>query len=181
MEYSRKEALSITRNCLGDKYVFVNPDVPIGEGGSGIVYMANQIFDDSKNTYIPRAVKFFAFRDDLCPEFGIASNANFLTEIINITRFNHQNILKVIDGNYYNIVYSNKEIRIPYTVTEYIEGKTLDHFFENDNWKSVVSNEDEVFDLFSQISQGLAYLHSNNFYHCDIAPNREVQGVQKWR
>lgn len=44
MNYSRKEALNITRYCLGDKYEFINPDAPIGEGGSGIVYIANQIF-----------------------------------------------------------------------------------------------------------------------------------------
>ena len=170
MNYSRKEVLNITPNCLGGKYVFTNPNVPLGEGGSGIVYSANQLFDKNNSIHIQRAVKFFVFRDDLAEQFGIVSKANFKTEIINITRFNHQIILKVIDGDYYDIEYEGQRIRIPYTVTEYIEGKTLDHFFENDNCKGVISNEDEVFELFVQITQGLSYLHNNNFYHCDIAP-----------
>lgn len=170
MSYSREKALNISENCLGEKYRFVSPDTPIGEGGSGIVYIADQLFDKSTDTHIPRAIKFFAFRDDLVEGYGYASNANFETEIINITRFNHQNILKVIDGNYYDIEIDGTAVRIPYTVTEYIDGKTLDHFFENNNWNGYITDEDEVFELFIQISQGLSYLHSNNFYHCDIAP-----------
>ncbi len=175
--YSRKKVLNISENCLGDKYCFLLDEqgafTPIGEGGTGVVYKAEQVFDRNNNVVTPRAIKFFAFKEDLVEEYGYASNDSFKTEIINITQFNHQNIIKVIDGDCYQIIIDNCPIKIPYTVTEYIDGCTLESIFEyknSSNLKSFLSSEEQVFNIFSQIAKGVVYLHDNNFFHCDIAP-----------
>lgn len=173
----RESLLNISEQCLGDKYLFIsknNEFVPVGEGGSGIVYAANQIFSSDLKACAKRAVKFFAYRDDLIDKLGYVSKDNFDIEIENISRFNHQNILKVIDGNYYNVMISqSKQISIPYTITEFIDGPNLESLFEdtnNDLCTQIFKNEEAVFTLFSQIINGIEYLHKNNFFHCDIAP-----------
>lgn len=177
----REKLLNISEDCLGEKYWFA-PDnsgqfIPVGEGGSGIVYAANQKFSEDSNIFAKRAVKFFSFRDDLIDNWGYISKDNFDVEIENISRFNHQNILKVIDGNYYKVNVSvdnvDTTISIPYTVTEFIEGPNLEMLFEDDNKNlcmQIFKNEESVFLLFAQIISGIEYLHKNNFYHCDIAP-----------
>lgn len=174
----RENILNISKNCLGEKYIFEQADdgkfYPIGEGGSGIVYTANQVFSKDEHVYAKRAIKFFAYRDDLIEKWGYVSKDNFDVEIKNITRFNHQNILKVIDGNYYEVSIDDSTSKsIPFTVTEFIEGPNLELLFNDDNkdlCKQILCNEEAVFSLFIQILSGLEYLHKNNFYHCDIAP-----------
>src|SRR5438046_1383842 len=75
--------------------------IPIGEGGSGIVYLAEQTFvGDIK---VNRAIKFFVYRDDLADQTihqfsDTISSKNFNDEILNISSFNHENIIKIIDG-----------------------------------------------------------------------------------
>lgn len=173
----RETILNISEKCLGDKYLFIrenNEFVPVGEGGSGIVYAANQIFSSSTEVCAKRAVKFFSYRDDLIDKLGYISKDNFDIEIENISRFNHQNILKVIDGNYYNIMIDGTEqVSIPYTVTEFIDGPNLETLFDSSNetlCTKIFKSEEAVFSLFSQIISGIEYLHKNNFFHCDIAP-----------
>ncbi len=176
----REKILNINKNCLGEKYLFISNESkkfsPVGQGGSGIVYAANQKFSEDSNVYAKRAIKFFAFRDDLIKDWGYVSKDNFDVEIENISRFNHQNILKVIDGNYYKVKTNPEDtdmISIPYTVTEFIEGPNLEVLFNDDNKElcfQILKNEETVFSLFAQIINGIEYLHKNNFYHCDIAP-----------
>ncbi len=180
IESRREKFLNIKTNSLGEKYSFISDEnnkfIAVGQGGSGIVYAANQKFSNDSSVYVKRAVKFFAFRDDLVEKWGYVSKDNFDVEIKNISRFNHQNILKVIDGDYYKVKVSSDDadlISIPYTVTEYIEGPDLETLFDNDNKELCVrifKNEEVVFSLFAQIISGIEYLHKNNFYHCDIAP-----------
>lgn len=169
----REEYLNLTKKALGDKYIFMDEIKPCGEGGTGIVYIANQVFGKDENIIAKRAVKFFIFRDDLMEEWGFASINNFRTEIKNITQFNHQNVLKVVDGDFYSIEIEGKNYDIPYTVTEYIDGENLDDLFKEGNrnlCRSYIKNEEVVFDIFLEIIDAVQYLHSNDFYHCDIAP-----------
>lgn len=176
----REKLLNITENCIGEKYHFLCDEyqnyTPVGQGGSGIVYAANQRFSDDSDVCTKRAVKFFAFRDDLISTLGYVSKDNFDVEIENICRFNHQNILKVIDGNYYKTTApdeSQAEISIPYTITEFIEGPDLESLFREENKElcmQILKKEESVFSLFAQIVCGIQYLHKNSFYHCDIAP-----------
>lgn len=169
----REEYLSLSKNALGEKYIFKDEIQVIGQGGSGIVYSIDQVFGRNENDTSKRAVKFFIFNDELMAEWGIVSFSNFQTEIKNITQFNHQNILKVIDGDFYNIQIDNKEYEIPYIITEYIEGFNLEQLFDSDELpvcKDYIKSEEVVFDIFAEIIDAVQYLHSNNFYHCDVAP-----------
>lgn len=171
----REEYLNIKKNTLGKKYEFVSDDdgnyIPVGGGGSGIVYAANQIFDNKSEICSKRAIKFFVFREDLMEQWGYVSKENFNVEIQNIAQFNHQNILKVIDGDYYEVSIDDEIVPIPYMITEFIDGSDLESALKNKNTcQSIFKTEENVFSLFSQILRGLVYLHDNHFYHCDIAP-----------
>ena len=128
----REEYLKLSKKSLGEKYIFTDEIKPIGEGGSGIVYVINQVFGRDENIISKRAVKFFIFKDDLMDNWGVVSVNNFQTEIKNITQFSHQNILKVIDGDFYRIEINGEVYEIPYTITEYIEGDNLEELFESD-------------------------------------------------
>lgn len=169
----REKYLGLSKKALGDKYIFMDKIEPLGQGGSGIVYAVNQVFGKDENIIAKRAVKFFMFRDDLMDDWGIVSINNFRTEIKNITQFNHQNILKVIDGDFYNVEVNGITYEIPYTVTEYIKGENLEDIFNQNKinlCKKYLKNEEVVFDIFLGIIDAVKYLHSKNFYHCDIAP-----------
>lgn len=147
-----------------------NKAVPLGEGGSSEVYLAEQLLGDEGNVAVKRAIKFFVFRDDIEQEDGISgriSEENFKDEIVSISKFNHENIIKVIDGGVRVIQDEN----VPFIVTDYIEGHTLkDLLSSSEIFKTYVKKEDDIFNVLSQIFEGLIYLHKQNFYHCDIAP-----------
>lgn len=141
---------------------------PLGEGGSGIVYLAEQTFVDTIK--VKRAIKFFVFRDDIAKDHetsGRVSSQNFNDEILNISSFNHENIIKIIDGG---IEKRNGE-NIPYIVTDFVEGNSLDKFVKDPKIiNDYVKNGEDIISIFGQICTGLQYLHSRHFYHCDIAP-----------
>ncbi|WP_394974913.1 protein kinase [uncultured Croceitalea sp.] len=166
---TRTELLSI-KNIKIDNYKFQKDEnsdnIVLGEGGSGIVFKVNQEFVPEVAT--TRAIKFFVFKDDLIKSLDkYISSINFEDEIVNISKFNHQNILKIIDGGYYN----RDEVNIPYIVSDFVSGKTLEEIFEdNETKEKYFKNHESIFDLFQQILNGLIYLHNRKFFHCDIAP-----------
>lgn len=147
--------------------------VPLGAGGSGVVYLAKQMLVDNVSIY--RAIKFFVFSEKIQERVHTKISANnFVNEIVNITQFTHENILKVIDGGIYN----TNEINIPYIVTEYIDGNNLEDILSMDdkNYAEIISTDDDVFKFIIQILNGISYLHKREFYHCDIAPKNIFVG-----
>lgn len=172
-KFNREKELILESFPIGNKYDFSDAKI-LGSGGSGIVYLANQIFDNkSQQISKKRAVKFFIYRDDLIEELGLISTSNFNTEMTNISSLDHQNILKVIDVGNYKITIEGNEESIPYTITEYIDGPTFENLFENnyiDFVKKHITNEELIFSLFEQLLNAIDYLHNKHFYHCDIAP-----------
>lgn len=142
--------------------------IPLGEGGSGIVYLAEQTFIGSIK--VKRAIKFFVFRDDIAKDHetsGRISIQNFNDEILNISSFNHENIIKIIDGG----IEQRNGDQIPYIVTDYVEGTSLDKFLSTPALiDEYVQDGHDIIDIFGQICNGIKYLHSKSFFHCDIAP-----------
>lgn len=169
---TKREKLLNLSNFKLDKYKIIPltnelQDIePLGEGGSGIVYLANQYF--TATSKVKRAIKFFIFKDELQEKLGTyVSSDNFQDEIVNISLFNHENLIKVIDGG----IYTSNNVDIPYIITDFVEGRTLEELL---NDKPLLSKyflqKERIFDLFLQILKGLSYLHKRKFYHCDIAP-----------
>lgn len=154
--------------------------LPIGEGGSGVVFLAIQELHEGVS--IDRAIKFFIYRDDIAEltkhrYAGPVSKKDFLSEIKNISTFNHENLVKVVDAG----IYESDGVQIPYIVTEFINGPTLKQVITSKNgnhkpplaYKLVqeLSNAPvKILELLLQISYGLQHIHQHGFAHCDIAP-----------
>jgi len=172
---SKREKILNIENFNLKNYTIINKDEvnsdniePLGEGGSGIVYLAEQSFTNTAK--VKRAIKFFIFRDDLKDRLdAYISSDNFQDEIVNITLFNHENLIKVIDGGIYKS--ETKDLEIPYIITDYVDGKTLEELFEyEEELDKFFENKEKIIELFLQILKGVSYLHRRSFFHCDIAP-----------
>lgn len=156
---------------------------PLGEGGSGIVFKALQVLH--KDIVIDRAIKFFMYRDDIAKFTkhkydGPISSEDFLSEIRNISSFSHENLLSVVDAG----IHQYGEHKIPYIVTDYINGPTLRQVISPDNNKENQKHMDEAqriqdkiiddpllaLDVLIKIAKAINHLHNSEFYHCDIAP-----------
>lgn len=147
----------------------------VGEGGSGIVFLASQELYDSIR--VPRAVKFFIYRDDIQEltkhkNAGPISKNDFLAEIENIASLSHENLLKVVDAG----IYLKDGFEIPYLVSEYIDGPTLLQVVEaaceagNTLNKKLQNNPTLILELLLRVAFGIKHLHDRGFLHCDIAP-----------
>lgn len=152
---------------------------PLGEGGSSVVYLAKQKLYAAVE--VTRAVKFFIYRDDVADltrhkYSGPVSTEEFLQEVANIAQFNHENLLKVIDAGLHDVL----GLKIPFIVTEYIEGPTLAQLLNPKKaarpsvCKALIqrlnAEPETLLRFLHEIGLGLLHLHSRNFSHCDIAP-----------
>lgn len=175
----REKLLQIQDGTEVDGYIIQNEE-PLGKGGSGIVYKATQIYCGDETIVSDRAIKFFLFSDDHA-DYGVVSTQNFNYEIRNITQLNHQNVLKVIDGGYFQCKdESGKKINIPYIVTDYVNGENLESAFINQSDNVQVWTENDIFELVLEILYAIEYLHANNFFHCDIAPKNIFLQVDRY-
>ena len=155
-----------------------NPDGvirPVGAGGSGIVFKASQTLADGVS--IPRAVKFFMYRDDIAEKKGDLespiSTEDFREEIFNITNLTHQNLVKVISAGTCQL---NKN-SIPYIITDFISGPTLkrlindpDHSSCREIRQKFEKHPETVLDLMIDVGKAVEYIFDRGFSHCDIAP-----------
>lgn len=156
---------------------------PLGEGGSGIVFKAIQELHE--DIAIDRAIKFFMYRDDIAKFTkhkyeGPVSHDDFLSEIRNISLFTHEGLIGVVDAG----IFKSDNYRIPYIVTDFINGPTLRHVIapntekENKKHKSeaerirsaIITSPILALDILIKIAKAIEHLHNSNFYHCDIAP-----------
>jgi len=145
---------------------------PLGEGGSGMVFFVNQVLHEDVS--INRALKFFVYRDDIAylsahKKSGAVSRNDFLAEIVNISSVNHKNVTKVIDAGFLDM----EEQKVPFIVTEYIQGPTLKDVIEGKYAafiETLVDNPHLVLGTLLDIADGLQYLHKSGFAHCDVAP-----------
>lgn len=150
---------------------------PLGAGGSGVVFLARQILHE--NVSIKRAIKFFMLNDNVAmltrhKGRGPISTSDFLNEIVNISAFSHEHLVKVIDAG----VHTVKGFEVPFIVTEFVEGPTLEEIIKGTRimgdayaaLEHLISQPARVIELLIQIGSGLLHLHERSFVHCDIAP-----------
>jgi len=147
---------------------------PLGRGGSGVVFLVEQSL--YQNITVKRAIKFYVLRDDIAgltahQRSAPISSSDFLREIKNLSAFNQENLLKVIEAGLYPVGTANETLEIPYIVTDFVDGPTLkDCIADGSLAREIEGNSSILIELILQICRGLAYLHNSNFYHCDIAP-----------
>ncbi len=145
----------------------------IGRGGSGIVYKARQtLYEDA---YVDRAIKFFMYDDTILandPNKKPISEEDFISEIGNVTTCNHQSLRRVIGAG----VHKCKEGKIPYIVTDFIEGTTLKAVIEPgvDSDRNIqnrfIEDPDLILDFLLDVAHAIKHIHEHKYAHCDIAP-----------
>ena len=131
---------------INDRYEIIKT---IGEGGMANVYLAN-------DTILDRKVAIKVLRGDLSNDEKFIRR--FKREALSVSNLSHQNIVEVYDvgeedGNYY-------------IVMEYIEGKTLKQLLQ----KRGALTLNEVIDIMTQLTDGLAHAHEAYIIHRDIKP-----------
>ena len=131
---------------INDRYEIIKT---IGEGGMANVYLAN-------DTILDRKVAIKVLRGDLSNDEKFIRR--FKREALSVSNLSHPNIVEVYDvgeedGNYY-------------IVMEYIEGKTLKQLLQ----KRGAFTLNEVIDIMTQLTDGLAHAHEAYIIHRDIKP-----------
>lgn len=179
--------LGITAATTLKSYVFAvtgNGDssavIPIGFGGSSVVYKAFQVLDPTRNITVPRALKLFVMREDLLAADAdttfVSADENFLEEISNVAQLSHENLVQVVDAGVDTFPKTGDlKISVPYLVTQLVTGCTLRDVIEgnpNANFarERIAARPEIAVELVSQIGKALSYLHSRKYLHCDIAP-----------
>ena len=124
----------------------------IAEGGMGLVYLAErQGFEQNV------AIKII--------KRGMDSRAilkRFVQERQILSRLNHPNIAKLLDGG-------TTESGSPYFVMEYVDGENIIEFCENQRFDVT-----ERLDLFRQVCSAISYAHQNLIVHRDIKPSNII-------
>ena len=131
---------------INDRYEIIKT---IGEGGMANVYLAN-------DTILDRKVAIKVLLGDLSNDEKFIRR--FKREALSVSNLSHPNIVEVYDvgeedGNYY-------------IVMEYIEGKTLKQLLQ----KRGALTLNEVIDIMTQLTDGLAHAHEAYIIHRDIKP-----------
>jgi serine/threonine protein kinase len=134
----------------------------LGRGGMGAVYLASRASDDIR---LRAAVKIISarFTSDWLRQ-------RFLLERQVLASLRHNNIARLIDGGF-------TQEGEPYLVMEYVEGRRLDQFCEEE--KCGVAS---VVRLFLQLCDAVGYTHRNLVVHRDLKPGNvlvDSQGTVK--
>ena len=135
----------MTGRLIGDRYVLGEK---LGEGGMGVVYMAEQIG-------LERTVAIKMLRDDLASESHVLRR--FLTEARAGSRLSHRNLVTVHD-------FGTLETGTPYLVMEHVRGESLSNVLAACGTLSMP----RALDLVGQVLDGLAEAHAHGVIHGDV-------------
>ena len=129
---------------------------PMGDGGS------SKVFRVLKNATLKRALKVLdpkpALRNKVSPDVFIE---NFENETAILSTVTHHNVIKLLD---YGILKFDSS-HVPYVVTEFIGGETLDHYVQENG-----VTDEILMSVLGQTLAGLQFLHGRMVMHCDIKP-----------
>ena len=140
----------------------------LGQGGFGITYLALQTGLERKVAIKEFFMKDLCNRDEATSHVSVGSNgsiemverfkAKFLKEARNIARFNHPNIIRILD------VF--EENGTAYYVMEYAEGGSLAEKVK----RCGALPEPEAVRYILQVADALSYIHDQKMNHLDIKP-----------
>lgn len=123
----------------------------IGEGGMGIVYLA-------EDTVLGRRVAVKSLKTSNSSEFT-QYKTRFLREARFASNLNHPNIVSVYD-------YGETEEGVPYLVMEYVSGKNLSDILRQKNLTI-----GEYIEIIKQIAKALSSAHEHGIIHRDVKPS----------
>lgn len=141
---------------------------PIGQGGFGITYLAEQIMMGRSVCIKEFFMKEYCIRDNVSNTvtLGTPSNkelvekykAKFLKEARTIARLEHPNVVKI-----YDVFEENGTC---YYVMEYIDGKSLMQIAEDKGAMAV----NEAIQYILPTARALMKIHSERIMHLDVKP-----------
>ena len=130
----------------------------IGEGGMGIVYMAERADGQFERRVALKVVKQNAF--------GAPMLRSFRNERNILARLTHPNIAQIYDGGMLESPGDNTSDARPYFVMEYVEGKRVDRYC--DVHRLDVASR---LRLFCRIAEAVQFAHQNMVAHLDLKPS----------
>ena len=143
-------AAALADENLGDRIGRYKLLQPIGEGGCGVVYMAEQ------EEPVRRAVALKIIKLGMDTKSAIA---RFEAERQALALMEHPNIAKVLDGG---VTQTGR----PYFVMELVRGRKITDFCDENK----VSTGDRL-RLFVQVCQAIQHAHQKGVIHRDIKPS----------
>jgi serine/threonine protein kinase len=140
----------------------------LGEGGMGIVYVANDVNADQK--VVIKSIR---------PEF--ANRGDFrertLQEAKALAKIDHQNVVR------FNSIINHPEANELFIVMQFIDGESLDRTLEKANAAGQKLPITEVIRVFKQILDGVGAAHKEGLIHRDLKPAnvlvRKKDGIAK--
>jgi serine/threonine protein kinase len=128
----------------------------IGEGGMGIVYLAEHI-----------TLKRKAAIKELNPLLSQNEQikARFINEAVTLSQLNHQSIVALYD-------FTSHDNQL-YLIMEYVEGHTVSDIIE----KNGAVNQTQAIHIFNEILNGFSYAHTKGIVHRDIKPSNIIIGT----
>ncbi len=123
----------------------------LGEGGMGIVYLA-------EDTVLGRHVAFKSLKTSDTPEYN-QYKVRFLREARLASTLNHPNIVSIYD-------YGETADGLPYLVMELVKGKNLSDLLRQEHL--TVS---QCVEIVKQIAKALSFAHEHGIIHRDLKPS----------
>lgn len=158
------------RNCalpqkiLKDEYTIVKE---LGKGGQGAVYLATRGTLGSPGLQQQRVVKFYSKADANAPLDDIKE------EFLILKMLDHPTIARVHD------IFEDNDHA--YVVSEPYFGGDLTALLENAGKNGVSANVAWLGNIFKQVLEGVAYIHSQKIMHCDLKePNIMIANNSEW-
>ncbi len=150
-----KEAIQDQTESLSEQVIgkIIGPyriKEPIGEGGMGMVYLAERVDGEFDQSVAVKFVRGGLFSDYMRKRFAIEKRI--------LSKLDHPNIARLLDGGITND-------GIPFLIMEYVEGLPLDEYCNENN----IDFRDRI-DLFLQICRAVQSAHSNLIIHRDLKP-----------
>ena len=136
---------------FGSRWTLVEKD-PLGEGGQGNAFLVSDIQDSTGLRYAAKVLKGARLTDQ-------SPRWKRLEEEIEISKsFNHPNVIRVIDSGH------TMGSGYPFFVIPFYSGGSLH------NGRAQFNTPVALFNLFADICDGVAHVHSKNVVHRDLKP-----------